>query len=116
MRNEKRVDIGEIQGVMVTKKTIVHGTDKDPRLLAWAGVVSTLANEDNVDKIMTDLEQYKKKIVQMKETLKKERGKGLSLKRKHEYILSEIKKSREACQILQSDKDSLVLSINIIEG
>ena len=65
---------------------------------------------------MTDLEQYKNKVVQMKENLKKEIGEGQSLKRKHEDILSELEKLREACQILQSDKDSLALSINIIEG
>ena len=41
---------------------------------------------------MTDLEQYKKKVVQMKETLKKERGEGQSLKRNHADILSEIEK------------------------
>ena len=101
---------------MVTEKTIVHGTDKDPRLLAREGVASALANEDNVDKIMTDLEQYRKKVVQMKETMKKERGERQSLKRKHEDILSEIEKSKEACQILQSDKDALVLWVDIMEG
>ena len=101
---------------MRTEKTIVHETKTDPRLMARAGVASALANEDNVDKIMTDLEQYKKKVVQMKETLKKERGKGKIIKRKHAEIISDIEKSKEACQILQSDKDALVLSISIIEG
>ena len=67
MRNEKKLDVGEKHGVMVTKKTIVHGTNKDPRLMERAGVASTLANDDNVDKIMTNLEQYQKKIAQMKE-------------------------------------------------
>ena len=38
------------------------------------------------------------------------------MKRKHEDSLSELEKLREACQILQYDKDALVLSINIIEG
>ena len=52
----------------------------------------------------------------MKETLKKERGEGKILKRKHEDSLSQLDKLREACQISESDKDSLVLSINIIEG
>ena len=101
---------------MVTEKTIVHGTEKDPRLLAKAGLSLALANEDNVVKIMIDLEQYKKKVVQMKETLNKERGEGQILKRKHKDILSEIENSREACQILQYEKDALVLSVNIIEG
>ena len=76
MRTEKKVDTEEKQGIMVTEKTIVHGTDKDPRLLARAGVASSLVNEDNVDKIMTDLEQYKKNIVPMKETIKNEKGEG----------------------------------------
>ena len=116
MRTEIKVYIGEKQGIMVTEKTIFHGIDKDPRHLAKESVASSLTNEDNVDKIMIYLEQYKNKVVQMKETLKKERGEGQSLKRKHEDILSEIEKSREACQILQSEKEVLVLSVNIIEG
>ena len=55
-------------------------------------------------------------MAQMKETLKRERGEGQSLKRKHEYKLSNIEKSKEACKTFQSDKDALVLSVNIIEG
>ena len=90
MRTEKRVDTGKKPGTMVTEKTVIHGTNKDPRLLARAGVASTLANVDNVDKIVDDLEQYKKKVSQMKETSKKERGEGQSLKRKHEDSLSEL--------------------------
>ena len=99
MTTEKKVDTGEKQGVMVTEKKIVQGADKDPRLMEREGVALALANEYNVDKIMTDLEQYKKTVVQMKETLKIERGKGQSLKRKHEDILSEIEKSKEACKL-----------------
>ena len=81
--------------------------------MARVGVASALSNEDNVDKIVTDLEQYQKKIAQMKETLKRERDEGQSLKRKHEEM---IENSKEACQTLHSEKDSLVLSVNIIEG
>ena len=113
---EKKVDTREKKRVIVTDKTIVHKIDKDPRLMERAGVTSALANEDNVDKIMTDLEQCQKNISQMKETLKRERGEGQSLKRKHEDMLSKIEKSKEACQTLQSDKDALVLSVNIIKG
>ena len=74
-RMEKKVDTGEKKGVMLIEKTIVHGTDKDTRL-------------------MTNLEQYQKKIAQMKETLKRKRGEGQSLKRKHEDMLSKIEKSK----------------------
>ena len=62
------------------------------------------------------MEEYKKILSQIKETLSMERGEGQNLKRKHADILSEIEKSKEACQILQYDKDSLILSANSIEG
>ena len=54
-RTEKKVNTGGKTGVMVTDKTLVHGTNKYPRLMARAGVATALATEDNVDIIMTDL-------------------------------------------------------------
>ena len=60
-RMEKKVNTGGKTGVMVTNKVLVHGTYKDPRLMSKAGVAIALATEDNVEKIMTDLEQSKKK-------------------------------------------------------
>ena len=101
---------------MVTEKTVIHVTNKYPKLFIGAGEASALANVDIVDKMVDDLEQYKEKASQMRETLKKELGEGQSLKRKHEDSLIELEKFREACQILQLDKDALVLSVNIIEG
>ena len=56
-RTEKKVNTRGKPGVMVTEKTVVHGTHKDPRLIPRAGVSLTLATEDNADRIMTDLEQ-----------------------------------------------------------
>ena len=41
----------------------------------------TQATEDNVDRLMTDLEQSRKNIAQLKDTLKKERDEGNKLKR-----------------------------------
>ena len=105
-RIEKKVNTRGKKGVMVTEKTIVHGIDKYSRLMERAGVASALANEDNVDKIMTGLEQYQKKIAQMKETLKRERDEGQSLKRKHEEMISKIEKLKESCKTLQSNKDA----------
>ena len=64
MRIEKRVDTREKQGIMVNEKKVVHGTNKHPKLLAREGVASTLANVDNVDRIVEDLEEYKKKVSQ----------------------------------------------------
>ena len=56
-RTEKKVDTGGKPGRMVTEKIVVHGTDKDPRLIERDGVALTLATKDNVDRIMTDLDQ-----------------------------------------------------------
>ena len=61
-RTEKKVDIGGNSGKMVTNKTVVHGTHKDPWLMERERVALTLENEDNVDKIMIDLEESQKKV------------------------------------------------------
>ena len=72
MRTENMVDTGKRNiGVMVTEKMVVHGTNKDPKILAMEGVASALANVDNVEKMVDDMEQYKEKISQMRETLRK---------------------------------------------
>ena len=84
MRSETRVNAGDQP--MVIEKTVLHGTNKDPKLLAMAGVASSLANVDNVGKLVEDIDQYKEKMFQMKETLRKERGEGKILKRKHDDI------------------------------
>ena len=52
--------------VMVNEKRVVYGTNKDLRWMAREGLPSALATKDNVDKIMTHLEQSLKKIVQIK--------------------------------------------------
>ena len=80
-----------------------------------ARVFITLATEDNVDRIMTDLEQSQKKVAQLKETLKKERGESQNLKRKYEDMIDEVKVSNVECQTLQVDKDALVVSIENME-
>ena len=72
MRTEKRVDTRDQPvEIMVMKKTIIHGTNKDHKLLAMAGVASALTNADNVGKLVDDIDQYKEKMSQMKETLRK---------------------------------------------
>ena len=65
MRIEKRVDTGEKQGIMVNEKKVIHGTDKDPKILERVGVALALANVDNMDRIVDDLEQYKNRVSQM---------------------------------------------------
>ena len=73
------------------------------------GVVLTLATEDNADRIMNDLEQSQKRVAQLKENLKKERGESQNLKRKYEDMIGEVKVSKAECQTLQADKDALLV-------
>ena len=63
-----------------------------------------------MESIMTDLKESQKKVTQLKETLKKERSEGLSLKRKYEDMNDEVKVSKEECQTLQAKKEGLVIS------
>ena len=50
IRTKKMLDYGyHPVDIMVTKKTVLHGTNKDPKLLAAAGVASSLANADSVN-------------------------------------------------------------------
>ena len=72
IRTEKRMDSRDQPvDIMVTEKTFLHGTNKDPKLLAAAGVGSALANANNVNQMVDDIEQYKEKMSRVKETLMK---------------------------------------------
>ena len=95
---------------MIIDKTLVYGTDADPRLIARARVALTQATEDNVDRLMTDLEQSIKNATQLKETLKKERDEGQKLKRKYEDMMNEVRTSRTELQTLQENKEALEVS------
>ena len=55
-RTKKKVETRGLSGKMIIDMTIVYGTDQDPRFTIRAGAVLIHAKEDNVDKIMTDLE------------------------------------------------------------
>ena len=83
--------------------------------MARDGVSLSLATEDNVDKIMMDLEQSQKKVTQLKETLKKERSESQNLKRKYEDMINKVELSKADCQTLQEYKDVLVIFAGNIE-
>ena len=59
-RTEIKVETGGQSGKMINDTIVVYGTDKDPRFTIRAGAALIHAFEDNVDWIMTDLEQSKK--------------------------------------------------------
>ena len=76
---------------MINDTTMVHGTDKDPRFTIRVGAALIHASEDNVDRIMTDLEQSRKSVAQLKDTLRREREESNKLKRKFEDMQHEMK-------------------------
>ena len=59
-RTKRKVKTGGKSGKIINDTTVVYGTDKDPRFTIRVGAALIHASEDNVDRIMTDLEQLKK--------------------------------------------------------
>ena len=101
-RTERKFETGGELGKMINDRTIVYGRDKDPRFIVRTGAALIHSFEDNVDQIMTDLEQSKKSIAQLKDTLRREREESSRLKRKFEDMQHEIKSSK--VEILQVEK------------
>ena len=71
----------------------------------------TQATEDNVDRLMTNLEQSRKNAAQLKGTLKKERDEGNKLKRKFEDMHNEVRASKIEFQTPQARKMALEVSV-----
>ena len=59
-RTERKVDTGGQPSKMINHKTVVYGIDKYPSFTIRSGVALIHASKDNVDRIMTDLEQSEK--------------------------------------------------------
>ena len=85
-RTERKFETGGQSGKINNDKTTVYGTDMNPIFTIRARAALIHASKDNVDKIMTDLEQSKKSSPQLKDTLRKEREENNRLKRKFEDI------------------------------
>ena len=58
-------------------------------------------------KLVEDVENYKEIMLKMKDTLVKERGEGLELKRKHEDTIFEFERLQKAYQDLEVEKYAL---------
>ena len=56
---------------MITDIAVMLGTDQDPRFTLRAGVALIDASEDNINRVMTELESYRKSSTQLKDTLRK---------------------------------------------
>ena len=105
-RTERKIETGGLLGKMITDTPVVFETDQDPRFTIRAGAALIQASEDNVDKIMTYLEQSKNSSAQSKDTLRKERGERNKLKRKYEDMKKEIRSSKDELQLLQAERQA----------
>ena len=81
--------------------------EEHPKELSAMGIANAYANSHNVDKIMENIEQYKGKMAEMKEVLRKEEKVGTKSKRKYEATLSEFEIFQQRHQILEAEQDSL---------
>ena len=72
-RTENKVETRGLSGKMITDTIVVYGTNRDPRFTIRAGAALIHASKDNVDKIMTYLDQSRKSSSKLKDTLRKER-------------------------------------------
>ena len=70
-------------------------------------MVLTQEIEENVYRLMTDLEQSRKNAAQLKDTLKKERDEGNKLKRKFGDMHNEVRASKIEFQTLQASNMAL---------
>ena len=100
-RTEKKVEAKDLSGKMVTDTAVMLGTDKDPRFTIRAGAAMIDASEDNINRVMIELESAKKTSSQLKDTLRKEREEGNRLKRKYEHVLREMESSKGKVHALQ---------------
>ena len=71
------------------------------------GIANTYENAHNVDRLMENIEQYKGKMAEMKEVLRKEEKVGRESKRKYEATLSYFERLQQRHQVLEVERDSL---------
>ena len=55
-RTERKVEAGNMPGKMITDTAVMLGTYQDPRLTLRAGIALLHPSEDNMDKVISDLE------------------------------------------------------------
>ena len=66
-RIERKIDTGDLPRKMISDTPVMLGTDQDPRFTIRAGAALIQASEDNVGRIMTDLELSKKSFAHLEE-------------------------------------------------
>ena len=100
-RTERKIEAEEMTSTMITDKLVMVGTDKDPRLVIRAGKEAIGDSEDNIDRLMNEVESTKKTSSQLKDTLRREREEGNRLKIKYEHVLKEMEATKSEIHAIQ---------------
>ena len=75
--------------------------------MASMGVATATANAHNISRLIETIDQYKGKMAEMKEVLRKEERVGRESKIKYEATLSDYEKLQQDYQILGEERDNL---------
>ena len=102
-RTEQKIEAEGMTSTMITDKAVMVGTDKDPKFVIRAGRTAIDATEDNVDRMMKEIDSTKKTSAQLKDTLRKEREDGNRLKRKYEHVLKEMEATKSEIHAIQQE-------------
>ena len=95
-KTEKTLKMGTQPGITtVTKKTVVRNVEEDPKQMASMGIATATANAHNISKLTEIIDQYKGKMEEMKEVLRKEERVGRESKRKYEATLLDYEKLQQ---------------------
>ena len=103
-RTERKVAVEYLPKKMITDTAVMLGTDQDPRFTLRFGAAMIDASEDNINKVMIELESSKKTSAQLKDTLRKEREEGNRLKQKFEHLQREMKTAEAELHTLHEER------------
>ena len=90
----------------VMERTVMKNVEENPKEKACIGIVNAYTNAQNVDRLMENIDQYKGKIVEMKEVPRKEEKVGRESKIKYEATLSKFERISQRHQILEAERDN----------
>ena len=92
-RTEKTLKTGtQPEITTVTERTVVKDVKEDPMQMASWGVATAQVNAHNISKLKDIIDQYKGRMEEIKELLRKEERVGQESKRKYEATLSDYEK------------------------
>ena len=86
---------------IVTEITVVKNVEDNPKQLASLGIANAYENSHNIDKLTETLDQFKGKMAEMKEVLRKEERVRRESKRKYEATILDYENIQQEYRILE---------------